>query len=506
VNTLGVVRKNTYFDSVTLMGISKQLHDLPGVAAASVSMGTDMNKEVLESGGFDGAAVADAGPNDLMIACLYEDGYEPDDILARVEGALSAQNRSRGYVEEAPKTVVSAAALNDANLVVVSVPGAYAAAEACKALRAGLHVMMFSDNVSLEDEVALKQLAHEKNLLMMGPDCGTAIIQGVPLCFANKVRRGPVGIVGASGTGSQELSVLLDAAGIGVSQLIGTGGRDLSEAVGGIMFLDGIDALEDDPETTHLLLVSKPPHPAVLEKVCERIERSSKPVVACFLGAEDLEDAGNAIYVSDLESAVHAVMALLDPEAPIAVSEAVPVEVIPSGSYLRGLFCGGTLMEEAKQTFFAEMPETVLYSNSAKGGAAALIDVGVSQGHTVLDLGDDFFTQGRPHPMIDPTVRNERIVAEASDPETAVILLDFVLGLGAHDDPVGAALPAIRAAQDAAMADGRQVVFVAYVLGTDDDPQDKASQCRRLAEAGVTVCASNAQAAKTAVSLVKEVR
>lgn len=506
MNTLGVVRRNTYFDSVTLMGISKQLHDLPGVARASVSMGTEMNKEVLASGGFDGEAVAEAGPNDLMIACLYEEGYEADEILAQVEEALSAQNRTREHAEEAPKTLVSAAARNNANVAVISVPGAYAAAEARKALNAGLHVMMFSDNVSLEDEVALKQLAHDKQLLMMGPDCGTAIIQGVPLCFANKVRRGTVGIVGASGTGSQELSVLLDAAGIGVSQLIGTGGRDLSEAVGGIMFLDGFDALERDPGTSHILLVSKPPHPAVLGKVRERIEKSSKPVVACFLGAEAMEETGSAIYVSDMESAAQAIVALFNPEAPLAVSEAAPVNVRPTGSFVRGLFCGGTLMEEAKQIFAAQMPGVDHYSNAAKGGSLSLDDVSVSQGHTFLDMGDDHFTQGKPHPMIDPEARNERIAAEGADPDTAVILLDFVLGYGAHEDPVGAALPAIRSAQEAARAEGREVAFVAYVLGTEGDPQAKALQCQRLAEAGVTVCDSNAQAAKTAVSLVKEVR
>lgn len=504
MKTLGVIRKNTYFDSVTLMGISKRLHDLPGVASVSVSMGTDMNKEVLETGGFDLAFVKDAGPNDLMIVCTYDDRYDREQILSLVEEMFTKQNQPQEHSVERPKTLASASSRNSANVAVISLPGIYAAAEARKALNLGLHVMMFSDNVSVEDEVSLKNLAHEKGLLMMGPDCGTSIIQGVALCFANKVNRGSVGIVSASGTGSQELTVLLDEASVGISQLIGTGGRDLSEEVGGIMFLDAFDALEHDPATSHILLVSKPPHESVMRKVQDKINHSTKPVVACFLGEKSLADSETVSYAASLEDAARAMIRLVMPNAETIPASLPTVDAMPSGRYLRGLFCGGTLMEEAKQLFLEITPSAPLYSNSSKGGAKLLENARKSQENTLLDMGDDQFTRGKPHPMIDPEARNNRIESEAADPETAVILLDFVLGFGSHEDPVGAALPAIREAKRIAAEDGRRITFIGYVLGTNKDPQNKEQQKAQLAQEGVYVCASNTQAATLAASIVKE--
>src|SRR5690606_14776291 len=125
-------------------------------------------------------------------------------------------------------------------------PGVYAAFEAFRALENNLNVMMFSDNVTVEDEIKLKDLAVKKDLLMMGPDCGTAIINGVGLCFANKIKRGPIGLVAASGTGLQEVTVLIDQFGGGISQAIGVGGRDLSKDVMGRMTLHAINALNAD--------------------------------------------------------------------------------------------------------------------------------------------------------------------------------------------------------------------------------------------------------------------
>lgn len=506
MKTLSEVRKNTYYDSVSLMGLSKRLLDAPGITAISVSMGTDMNKQILVDGGFDSSSLAGASPNDLMIACSYDDACDPEDVMALIEEALTVQNGPGADHVERPRTLSAAAEQIEATIAVVSVPGAYAAAEARKALDRNLHVLMFSDNVSLEDEVELKELAHSKGLLMMGPDCGTCIFQGKAFCFANKVGRGGVGIVSASGTGSQEVSVLLHEAGIGISQLIGTGGRDLSREVGGIMFLDAFDALEADPCTSHILLVSKPPHETVAQRVRERIARCEKPVVACFLGAKPGRRADGAVWADGLEEAVDAMVRLVCPERAPREDRLPSPGKTASGRHLRGLFCGGTLMEEAKLAFMRELPTADVRSNSPKGGALPLEDPSKSVANTFLDLGDDRFTCGKPHPMIDPDIRNARIVAEAADPETAVILLDFVLGYGAHEDPVQAALPAIDEAQHIAAADKRSIVFVAYVLGTDDDPQDKRRQRDLLERQGVLVCESNAQAAKLSASLVKELQ
>ena len=499
---LNVVRKNAYFDSVTLMGVSKRLLDLPGVEAVSVSMGTEMNKQLLAEGGFDAETVKDAGPNDLMILCAFDDSCEEDEMLAQVERSMERTDEAHDAADFRPRTLAEGKRRVDANIAVVSLPGEYAAGEARKALDGGMHVMLFSDNVSVEDEAALKELAHAKGLFVMGPDCGTSIIDGVALCFANNVRLGPVGIVAASGTGAQEVSVLLDGAGLGTSQLIGTGGRDLSAEVGGRMFLDALDALEADEGTEYLLLVSKPPHPSVMPVVAERLARLSKPAVACFLGATELVGAGSVVLASGLEDAVAKTAALAGESFEVLPALAVPDR--PSGTYLRGLFCGGTLMEEAKQVAVAALGEGVVRSNAAKSGSVALADARKSEGHTLLDMGDDVFTRGKPHPMIDPSVRNARIVEEARDPETAVILLDFVLGYGAHEDPAGAAVPAIREARATAQREGRTVAFVAYVLGTDEDPQGKAAQRALLEGEGVHVCQTNAQAARLAVSMVKE--
>jgi FdrA protein len=180
------------------------------------------------------------------------------------------------------------------NLALISVLGDYAAAEAIKALRPGLSVMLFSDNVSLAHEREIKTLAREKNLLVMGPDCGTAIINGMPLGFANVVRRGAIGVVAASGTGLQEVTCCIDQLGAGISQALGTGGHDLHESIGGISMLYGLDALSADPDTRVIVLISKPPAPAVAEKILARARAAGKPVVVNFLGArpEDMNVPG----------------------------------------------------------------------------------------------------------------------------------------------------------------------------------------------------------------------
>jgi succinyl-CoA synthetase alpha subunit len=499
-------------DSVSLMSVSSRANDIDGVRQAFVAMGTPMNKEVLRELDLLAPELEQAHNGDLMIVIETGDAGRADAALEELEALLERKPPSSGGQERRHRTLRSAVEdAQDANLAVISVNGMYAAREARQALEAGLHVMLFSDNVALEDEIALKRLAHEHGLLMMGPDCGTAILNGVGLCFANKVRRGTIGIVGASGTGSQEVSVRVHALGGGVSQLIGTGGRDLSQDVGGLMMLDAMSALDADPGTDVVVLVSKPPAPDVQAKVLTAAQQLSKPVVACLLGARDgvSESGSNVTVVKTTKEAAAAAVGLtatpVSREPDGVAAEALQLtraKLHAEQRYIRGLFCGGTLCDEAM--FLALEVHRDVYSNIQPDPERRLGARSASRAHTFLDLGDDEFTSGRPHPMIDPSTRIERLRQEAEDPEVAVVVMDFILGYGAHDDPVGAMLPAIAHARQRASERGRHLEIVGYVLGTDEDRPRLGEQRAKLESAGVTVVSSSTDAGLLARDLVSK--
>lgn len=493
-----VIKKNTYFDSVSLMALSAKANGVEGVEQAVVAMGTDLNKEVIKNVGLGCPEVEAAGTGDLMVvvqaatAELCETAYENIMKLFTDKGKGKAQgDMTYATLDSAVKHVP------DANLVVISVPGQFAAREARKALESGLHVMMFSDNVSIEDEVALKTLAHEKGLLMMGPDCGTAVLNHKALCFANVIREGNIGIVGASGTGCQEIAARIHDFGGGITHIIGTGGRDLSEKVGGIMMLDGMRALANDQNTKIIVLVSKPPAKAVEEKVLAEIKNCGKPVIVCFIGGgrEAVEKAGGIYAKTTKEAALAATILGGKPEEQInkrslnlpLIAE-IKAKLKPEQKYIRALLCGGTLCEE--MMFLAKEAHKDIYSNIAKNPEYKLKDVHKSQKHTFIDFGDDDFTKGKPHPMIDPSLRMARFVEEAKDPEVGVIVLDFILGYGAHPDPVGMMIPAIKLAKENAQKQGRHLEILGYILGTDLDPQDYNGQIQMLLDAGVTHASS----------------
>lgn len=509
-----LVKKDSYHDSVALMSLSGKLTALAGVRDAVVSMATEMNKELLQRIGIYSDAVGAAGVNDLLIAVRAEDEASCTEAVCFAEQELSRKQTARKQTGELqPATIGSAVkAMPEANLAIISVPGEYAVREAWQALKNGLHVMMFSDNVSVEDEVALKQYAHQHQLLMMGPDCGTAVINSTGLCFANAVRTGDIGIVGASGTGTQEVTVLIDRFGGGVSQVIGTGGRDLSEAVGGITMLDGLAALERHTPTKVIVLISKPPAAAVAAVILEQVKSLIKPVVICFIGGDAAQvKAAGAIFAPTLEETARVAVAISKGEdispscneerlAELAQSKAG--KMAQSQRYIRGLFCGGTLCDEAMQIIKANGLRT--YSNIAKQREQRLDDPYHSQGNSCIDLGDDCFTAGKPHPMIEPSLRLARLLQEARDPQTAVLILDFVLGYGAHRDPAGATLPAILEAKRLAQNEGRHLEIIGYVCGTEHDLQGRISQEQKLAAAGVTLAPSNAQAARLAGMIARQ--
>jgi succinyl-CoA synthetase alpha subunit len=392
-------------------------------------------------------------------------------------------------------------AMPAANLALISTPGDYAAAEATKALRLGLNVMLFSDNVAVEDEIALKRYARAHDLIVMGPDCGTAIIGGLPLGFANVVRQGDIGIVAASGTGLQQVTCLIDRMGAGISQAIGTGGHDLSRDIGGISFLQGLQALAADATTRVIVLISKPPAPEVAAAVLAGARNAGKPVVVNFLGADLRSIAGPGLTLAKtLEDAALAAVALSkgDPQNLLALASAPfdPPPLAAGQRYIRGLYSGGTFCYEATLLLSETLQE--VYSNTLVGRARALDDVWKSRAHTLVDLGDDVFTRGRPHPMIDHRLRDERIVGEARDPETAVILLDVVIGYGAHADPAAEIAPVVSEAIARASEAGRSLSVVGFVCGTPADPQPLARQEAMLREAGMALTQSNAQAVRLA--------
>lgn len=507
--TKAQVRPGAYHDSVLLMQLQRSLVALPGVLDAGVVMGTEANKAILTQSGLLPSEARAAEADDLVIVVRAADETAAEEALGRVDELL-ASRRKGGDREYRPKSLESAVRMApDARLALVSVPGRYAAGVAGEALRNGLHVFLFSDNVSIEDEVALKQYAARRGLLLMGPDCGTAIINGVALGFANAVPRGPVGIVAAAGTGLQEVSTLLARLGIGISHGIGTGGRDLSEAVGGVTMLEGLMALQADPQTEALVLISKPPSRVVARRVLDQVREGDKPTVVCFLGGDPAQiAAAGAVPARTLQEAAYLAAAEVEGYEGPSADEVIEREILdleaqaaelrgrlkPDQKYLRGLFSGGTLASEAL-VIWEEMLEEVL-SNVALAPRLKLKDATRSQGHCVVDLGTDEFTVGRPHPMIDNHLRVRRLMQEASDPQVAAIVLDVVLGYGAHPDPAAELGPAIHRARERAAGEGRELIVVASVTGTEGDPQGLSRQVRALEEAGAVVCSCNAAAAR----------
>lgn len=484
------VFRNAYRDSVELMRIAAEVERLPGVIRAGLVMCTPANLAIVAEAGLGKGLDPAAGPNDMVVALAANDDAAAEAAFERAASLMrGAAAEAAGDGQRFVPTTISDALsdLPGANLALISTPGTYASAEALKALKRGMHVFLFSDNVSIADEIELKQLGVRKGLLVMGPDCGTAILDGVPLGFTNAVRRGRVGVVGASGTGLQQVTCLLDAFGAGVSQAIGVGGRDLHEEVGGLMMLAGLERLVADDATDVVVLISKPPAPSVAAKVLAAAAAASKPVVVNFLGGDaDAIRASGAHPATTFEEAAHTAAGLSLGAAPLALEDdaADPAELaaglLPGQNRISGLYSGGSLASEAKVVL--------------KG----LLGAEVAAAQRIVDLGDDEYTVGRPHPMIDPRLRSEKIEEAGDDPEAAVILLDVVLGYASHPDPAGALVPAIRAARETAARNGRGLAVVASVCGTAGDPQGLAGQCAVLADAGVRLAASNARAARLA--------
>src|SRR3954468_22106848 len=482
-----VLRSGVYADSVKLMQVSRDIAGRDGVTAVIVAMATPLNLELAINMGL--APDDDASPEQLLIGIRADDAETLAAAEASVDAALAARERSTGSAAAIPQRTIGSGLddlpPNTPALAIVSVPGAYAVAEAADAIAAGRSVLVFSDGVPVEHEVALKQAAHEAGVLVMGPDCGTAIVSGVALGFANVVRPGPVGLVAASGTGAQQISCLLDAAGVGVSHVLGVGGRDLSDAVGGLATLDALAALDADPATERVLLVSKPPAPPVAAAVSAAAERLTVPVRSAALSPE----------TPDLTAAVEALLVDMGRDVPTWPSRPGPAESAVPGAVLKGFYSGGTLADEA-MLLAAPVLGDIRSNTPLRPGLDLGTDLS-APGHVVIDFGDDTLTVGRAHPMIDPTLRLEAISNLAARREPAVLLLDVVLGYGADPDPAYSLVPTLTAARRA----GTLPVVVA-LIGTEGDPQGWSRQADALQAAGAAVFASNSAATRHALRML----
>jgi FdrA protein len=488
-----VVRKNQYFDSVFLMGINKILSDHEGIEQTAVLMASEANKSLLTDMGIQDPEIKAAQPNDLIVAVVATSGAVVEEVL----GGLNETLKALMTTTPASQYRTFEAGLErkpGANLAVLSIPGEFVPGEARKALEAGLHTFIFSSNVPIEEEIALKQLGQKKGLLVMGPDCGTTIIGGAGIGFANVVRRGSIGVVGPSGTGLQEFTSMVHNAGAGISHAIGTGSNDLSDEIGGITTLMAIEALATDPGTEVITVIAKPPGVQTLERLVEKMQVVQKPLIGCFLGADPalasaFEPFSWARTIDDAAQLAIGGSNLVEQEM---TAELGKPGWTSDQKFLRGVFAGGTFCYQAQQVL-GDAGISV-HSNGPLDRALLLDHPDESIEHTIVDMGDEHYTLGKLHPMIDGSERAKRIIAEGRDPQTAILLLDFILGYNASRDPAGDLLESIQEAKMMADKAGGELIVVASICGTDGDPQELEMQVQLLREAGVIVFHSNTRA------------
>ena len=491
-----IIQKNCYMDSVELMRLSRRLGGFEGVEDASVMMGTAANLDIMRKGGFGSEEMAEAKPNDMVIAVKADSQEAVDAVLAAVKEALKG-GKSAGS-KEGGQEIRSWEAVKDLgenyNVCLISVPGEYAAEEAEEALELGKHVMLFSDNVSEEDERRLKELGNEKGLLVMGPDCGTSILSGVPLAFANVIQRGSIGVAGAAGTGIQEVCAAIERFGGGISHAIGTGGRDLHEEIGGLTMKNALAMLDRDPQTKVITVVSKPPAPKVEAELKEILAGLSKPCSVVFLGDKKAVKDGNVVYSTTLTDAAREAVRLCGLPVMEEKEQPLPEEKLSGAPKILGLYSGGTIASEA-----------VLLIREALGITDAQEKTGYllsSSACNIIDLGDDLYTKGKPHPMMDSQVRKDKLVELAREiHEPLAVLMDVVLGYGSDEDPAGGLAEGIRAVKKEKEQAGEEAVFVINMLGTVRDPQNLEEQIRKLQDAGAYVYEGNEKAVEAVLSL-----
>jgi FdrA protein len=507
------VRQNFYRDSLQLLKISDKIKRQLGIHEAAVIMGTRTNKQILSKLGFPQDKIKQAKESDSIIAIKAQDKKSLDSVLTRLDDLLEGTDRIMSGTENTGQTLDLNSALismHDANLALISVPGEYVKDLSLRLIDAGIHQQIFSDHVPISDELVIKKHASDNGILILGPGSGTSIINGKGVGFSNIIRNGPVGIVAAAGTGLQEVSTLLDRSEIGVKHGLGVGGNDPKDEIGGIMIIESIKALEACNDIRIIDIVSKPPSSQVKEKITEYIlSNGKKNYVLTFIGTAKMTNyhvkARKVLEVNTLTSSVLAVAKqsgvdnfrktieeIYIPSMTLSKRlEKEWLELHKSQKYLRALLTGGTFTYEA-QVILNGIPLRDIYSNVPIVGSRVLPNTSKSYMNSVIDLGEEEFTEGRAHPMIDPTIRKLRLLDESMDSKVAVIMLDFVLGYGSNSDPVGAIINEIRNAKTNAERQGRYLSIVAYVCGTKRDPQNYESSMQLLKRSGVIVMPTNA--------------
>ena len=499
----GVIKKNTYQDSVNLMLLSSKLSNLEGINNVSIMMGTPANKDIFKSTGLYAVEFDDASPNDICIAIDTDDESKVQELADELDISIKELSAKSNSSQLAVSRTLDGALGNlpDANLALISLPGEYVFKEADRLLDRNINTFIFSDNVSIEDERKLKEKAHSKGLIVMGPDCGTGIISNIPLAFANVIPKGNIGIVGASGTGIQEVTTVIGRKGGGISHAIGIGGRDLSEEIGGISAIDALKMLNEDKNTDVIVFISKPPAASVKEKVIETFRTLDKKVVALFLGEKPEKAEDNITYVWTLEEAGYQALITAKSFGSHATNlQGIlgKLDAIKKDSNQRkihGYYGGGTLAGEA-----AILLKDYFDVHDSKDPEGYMLDF---EGHEVIDFGDDKYTQGRPHPMIDPSTKIDAIKKLTEKQDVAIVLLDNVLGYGSNDDMAGALAPSIKSVIEDRKSKGKEIVFIASICGTEDDTQVYSEQVAKLEEAGVLVLDTNAEVTFTAIEALK---
>jgi succinyl-CoA synthetase alpha subunit len=502
-----IVKKNFHRDSVQLLHLSEEAKKIEGIKDAAVVMGTTTNKEILQKLNLltdEGRAALES---DMILAVMADSQPAIDEAMKQIEEMVLKPPAAKGRSFYSVNAALQA--IPDANLAIVSIPGEHAREVVLKLLDKGLNVHLFSDHVPAEHELELKQHARERGLLVMGPGAGSSIIRGKAFAFANVVKKGKIGVVAAAGTGLQEVTVLLSEAGLGVSEALGTGGGDVKSKIGGITTLQSLDALEQDPATSTVLVVSKPPDADVKRIILDHIaNKTKKQYVTCFVGPESYAVPatvrGRVKATKTLHAAVVEAIRAAEPNRHTEITKrfSIPQSELSALAskiskglsekqrYVRGLYTGGTFAYEALVILGRMIGD--VYSNAPIDPRMKLADSYKSNKDSIVDLGEEEFTVGRAHPMIDPTIRRMRLVEEAKDPEVAVIMMDFMLGYGSHSDPAGAMLSAISEAKKIAEKDGRVLPILAHVCGTEQDPQPLSEQIAKLRNAGVEVFPTNA--------------
>lgn len=487
------LKKGSFQDSVSLMLISRKLSEHPDVEEISVMMGTPANKELLNATGFWDVLFDEATPNDICISIKAQtnDSGIIKVISGELEKALADLAKNQGgsgkRIPKARRWESAKEKLPNSNLLLVSIAGEYAAELTEQALDDNKNVMIFSDNVSVADEKRLKQKAVDKDLIVMGPDCGTSILAGAPLAFANVLPKGMIGIAGASGTGIQELTSQIALLDEGITHAIGLGGRDLSIEIGGISALKALEMLANDENTKVIAFVSKPPAEEVRVKILSAMKAIHKPVVALFLGSKITSAQDGNVYLTNT----------IDQAARLAVQlahvEEYFVELPQSpNKKIAGLYTGGTLASEMALI----LADKLGVETDAKHEKGTMLN---AAGHLIIDLGDDFYTVGRPHPMIDPSTREEYIAKLANQPEVGVLLVDLVIGYGAQSDPATSLANAINKLRSKRK---EPLAVIATVTGTEQDPQGRSAQIEILKNADICVANNLPEAALLAVSLI----